>query len=330
MYSTDTRNMVMIGSLQRHLEAELRVLHEAVVGQRAIPVGLSYPTLPANYIHKLNLQTLADADYLMLLIGTEYGAVSDKGVGFLHTLYAAAQVVKKPVISLVFNGQSNRSVDELDRKRLDGFLALLDPEFIYPWQDQDSLRDAAERGLENVIERFPFAGWQRAPASEDSQQSTGNGSIEMQTLRDEIAMLQTKLRDVSQAPQGKLPDLKSEWGLWKGKYQFNAFREGRLKLFDGAQFITGEELFRWLAPSLMSGVSESKVRSVVVRNIQPGVLKEAKRLWPGSHAVSDIRLLDESIDSLKISLRSLGLIQFDPKGRWMITQLGEELALSFA
>lgn len=74
----NTRMMVMLASLERLMTEERKAVHEAIIGQQAIPVGLAYPAIPANYIHKLNLQCIGDADYVLLVVGQEYGPVTDR------------------------------------------------------------------------------------------------------------------------------------------------------------------------------------------------------------------------------------------------------------
>ena len=159
---SESRMMVMVASLERHLEEERKILNEAIVGQNGLPVGLAYPAIPANYIYKLNLQCIQDADYVVILLGTEYGALSDKGVGYIHATYAAAQAARKPVVSLIYNGEKWHDTDSFDKKRLEGLVDQLKTGVVYYWHDWDSLRDGAERALEYIYETYPSVGWIKA------------------------------------------------------------------------------------------------------------------------------------------------------------------------
>ena len=118
--------MIMVASLEREMHAARKTVFEAIFGMSGIPVGLAYPLTPANYLLKLNQQCITDADYLLLIIGEEYGALSDKGVGYLHATYASALAQRKPIVSLIYQGRQKLShLDEFDQKRLAGFIQQL-------------------------------------------------------------------------------------------------------------------------------------------------------------------------------------------------------------
>ena len=324
---TDSRMMVMVASLERNLQEEHKILLEAIVGQRGIPVGLAYPAIPANYIYKLNLQCIADADYVFLLIGTEYGALTDKGVGYIHSTYAAAQAARKPIVSLIYTGEISYPVDSFDRKRLEGFVNQLKNGIVYYWSDEDSLRDVTERALEQVTEIYPSVGWVKSDLQPLVPVSNSDDQNVIHKLKTQVSLLTQKVQLFHSVQKVVDVSFDKDNKPWSLTYQCNAFREGRLKQIEGRLTFDLPGIFKWISPTLLGPVTEAKLRAVLSSRIHDFVLEKAQREWPGSHAVSDIRINQNSIDELKMRLRALSLIAFDAHGRWHLTQAGEQLAL---
>lgn len=325
---SDSRMMVMVASLERHLEEERKILQEAILGQGAIPVGVAYPAIPANYIYKLNLQCVNDADYVVLLIGCEYGALTDKGVGYIHATYAAAKAARKPVVSLIYKGDARHSLDSFDQKRLEGLVDQLKNDSVYFWTDSDSLRDCAELGLENIMETYPSVGWVRADLQPLVPEGSSKDQSMIQKLKQQVNQLKERLQN-SEAPiPAEAVEFENDSLPWLVAYDCNAFREGRLKQMDGSLELNLQTVFEWLAPTLLAPVTEAKLRAVLSSRIHADVLKQSQRRWPGCHAVSDVKVQQMSIDELKVRLRSLNAIAFDAHGRWQLTPGGEQVALA--
>lgn len=324
---SDSRMMVMVASLERHLEEERKILTEAIIGQNGLPVGLAYPPIPANYIYKLNMQCISDADYVMLLIGTEYGALSDQGVGLLHATYAAAQAARKPIVSLVYKGENWHSTDQFDKKRLQGFVDQVKTGCVYYWHDWDSLRDNAEQALEYIYETYPSVGWVKAdlqpliPVSSEEDQNL------IQKLKTQVSHLKHKIQRLSTDESVAEVSFEKDQSPWLVQYQCNAFREGRLKQVNGTLSFNLTDAFEWLSASLLSPMTEAKLKAVISGKIHNAVLANAQATWHGCHAVSDIKISQGSFDDLKKRFRALSIITFDPHGRWQLTQAGEQVAL---
>lgn len=319
--------MVMVASQERHLTEERKIIQEAIVGQGGFPVGMAYPSVPANYIHKLNLQCVADADYVLLLIGTEYGALTVNGLSYTHAIYTAAKTAKKPILSLIFNGQPRIAQESFDQKRLAGLIDVLKHGAVHHWHNHDTLRDATEIGLEHLFESHPSAGWVKASQKSVSADTSNEHMNLMRKLKRQVAELSEKLHSVASKPVTIDSVFDAKAPPWAIQYHCNAFREGRLEQVEGqidAELLT---VFKWTSASLLSPIQESKLRAVIAKRIQYQVLIKTQSVWRGCHAVSDVRIGDVSIDELKMRFRALGLVSFDDQGRWRLSPVGEQLAL---
>jgi hypothetical protein len=323
----NNRMMVMVASLERHLENERKIIYEAIVGQSAIPVGLSFPSMPANYLLKLNNQCLIDSDYLFLLIGKEYGPVTEKGTSNLHQIHATAQAMRKPIVSFVYNGSALGSVDAFDQKRREGFTNVLKKGTVFYWSTADELRDCVERGLEHVQEMYPSVGWIKSdlqPLVPDLKHSENDM---ISKLKVQIDHLKKRIEKATHIARDVKIDFQSDPYPWVVKYNCNAFREGRLKQFGGQLSFELQEVFGWLSAALLSPITESRVQALLVGKIHPLVLSEAKKQWIGCHAVSDVKIEQASLDTLKKRMRAQGLIDFDDHGRWRLTPAAEKYSL---
>jgi hypothetical protein len=322
---SNNRMLVLLGSLERNLFEERKIVSEAIFGQGGIPNGLAYPAVPENYIHKLNLQCLDDANYVLLLVGSEYGALSDRGVSYLHAVYAAAQAKQKPIVSLIYQGDKKPSFDLFDQKRLSGFIDLLHSKPVYYWHDKTSLRDAAERAVEEIFEAYPSNGWVKV-GSDDAYES---GMIDK--LKEQVSLLSRKLASQRTKETRVQPsDIFKNCEPLMLKYHCNAFREGRLRQLDGSIQIGFQQIFENIGASLLAPANESKVKLLITNPLTPEVLDKAKSTWPDCHAVSDIKIDQVSFDRIKLKLKKLHLIQFDRNGRWQLSIAGEQLMLTLS
>jgi len=321
------RMMVMVASLERHLENERKIIYEAIIGQSAIPVGLSFPSMSANYLLKLNNQCLNDADYLFLLIGKEYGPITEKGTSNLHQIYATAQAMRKPIVSFVYNGSHTTEADLFDQKRREGFVNSLKTASTFYWSSADELRDAVERGLERVQEHSPSVGWVKSDQSLSFSASNNIDNDIVAKLKLQIDELKQRIEKVSSGTHDSILDFDADPRPWNMSYSCNAFREGRLKQFSGHLNYDMRAIFDWLSAALLSHVAESRVQNLLAGKIQNEVLSEAKRLWKGCHAVSDVKIDQDSTDDLKKRLRLMGIVDFDEQGRWRLTSAAEKLTL---
>lgn len=321
------RVMVMVASFERHLEAERKVIYEAIVGQQGFPVGISFPSMPANYLLKLNAQCLADADYLFLLLGKEYGPVTEKGTSHLHQIYAAAQAARKPIVSFIYQGEHLLKVDPFDQKRREGFIATLTKGDAFFWSNDDELRDAIERGLELVQEKHPSFGWVKAHEANLAEPSKKIDNDIIGKLKAQIDQLKTRIEKATSPFQHKALDFDVDQSPWQAEYSCNAFREGRLKQFTGTLSYDINEVFDWLSAALLSPISEVRIQALLARNIHTDVLNVAKSTWKGCHAVSDVKVDQVCVDKLKKRLRLMGIVDFDDNGRWRLTRAAETYAL---
>ncbi len=317
----DKKQLIMVASLDRHLQKERNALYEALMAQGCIPTGLPFPAVAANYLWKLNQLAISDADYVFLLIGREYGPLSEKGVGYLHQTYAAARALHKTVVSFIYTGDEKPVLSDLDQTRLAELTAQAKTGIYYEWFNEETLRDKAERAVETVLETYPQPGWQRAVDKPLQNR-------ELEALQEQVARLKLEMEKGKASTIVDHSLLEDAKAVWKTQFSCKAFREGQLKVVSGELNVPWKTVFGWLAAPLLTPISENKVYTLLSDYMQPLALVEIKRRWRGSHAVADVKPDRAAFDQLKLQLRSMALISFDDQGRWRLTEAGESIAMN--
>lgn len=318
---SETRKLIMVASLERHLTKERNVLFEAIMAQQCIPTGLPFPAVSANYLWKLNQLALNDADYVFLLVGNEYGPLTEQGVGYLHQAYATVRAQHKTPVALIYTGHEILSPSEIDKTRLNQLIGILKTGIYYEWDSEETLRDVAERAIEQILEEHPAPGWQRAGTAMESSAELSALRAELERLKQELSAGRTSraAADVSA--------LTNPRSVWHSQFSCKAFREGQLKVLTGSVSVSWKTVFTWLAAPLLTPVTETRVNALLAEYLQPLALVDIKRRWHGSHAVADVKLERAALDEVKLQLHSMSLIQFDNLGRWSLTETGEAVAL---
>lgn len=317
---SDSKPLIMVASLDRHLHKERSAVFEALMAQGCIPIGLPFPAVAANYLWKLNQIAINDADYIFLLIGREYGPLTEQGVGYLHQTYAAARALHKTVVSFIYTGDEKPILSDIDQTRLGELVAQSRAGLYYEWFNEETLRDNVEQAVEHLIEAYPQPGWCRAV--DEPQENR-----ELEALRAQVAQLQREIDLAHTDESADLSLLDDPRSFWKTQFTCKAFREGQLKVLSGDLSVPWQTVFSWLAAPLMSPIPENKVFTLLSEYLQPLALKDIKQRWHGSHAVADVKPDRASFDQLKLQFRRMAVVRFDDQGRWRLTDAGERFAV---
>ena len=313
---SDLSYQVMIGSTQADLSPETRMVQECLAAQGVNVSGFSFPKHTDNYLWKLNLNCLSNADYLYLIIGHEYGPLSPTGVGYMHRLFASAQASNKPIVSLIYNGHNKPHGNDADKNRLTEFTNQLQSSEHFFWHDQTSLLHATEVSLEQMFDKFPARGWVRP------EHVSKHGGQEINILKRQIALLKKEMEQLRQNSFQPLFDQKIPL-----PYQYKCFYGGTLKTLSHQTEWPLDEIFLAVAPIIMDEQPEAKVRS----NFFDQVLDHEKpilgRITPEAHAFVDLKIPLNTFYSIKVLLRAYGLVAVR-KGSWKLTPYGEQCALN--
>ncbi|WP_428240432.1 DUF4062 domain-containing protein [Gynuella sp.] len=313
---SDLSYQVMVGSTQADLSSETRMVQECLVAQGANVSGFSFPKHTDNYLWKLNLNCLNNADYLYLIVGHQYGPLSPTGVGYMHRLFASAQATNKPIVSLIYNGQNKPYGNAADKTRLHEFVNQLKMADHYFWHDQSTLLHATETSYELMLDKAPARGWVRP------EHVSKHSGQEVNILRRQIALLKKEMEQLRQNRLQPLFDQKVTL-----PYQCKCFYGGTLKTINHHTEWSLDEIFLAIAPIVMDEQSEAKVRSSFFDQVLDQEKPALGRMAPEAHAFVDLKIPQNTFYSIKVLLRSYGLVAVR-KGAWKLTPYGEQCALN--
>src|SRR5690606_6525311 len=182
----DKRYQVFISTSGSEMQPERIVLAQTLVGMGFFSWGLEQRTPLSTAFARRQID---DCDYVVILLGSQYGEQSVSGVGYMHLEYIYAVTKQKPIIVFMHEDPASRDPalqdqkPELREKFLE-FRKLLQQEAdqIFTYRSIRDLEMAVRFNMPQMLERYPVSGWVRP-------QNT-------QSLHDEIDQLKAKIEQL--------------------------------------------------------------------------------------------------------------------------------------
>src|SRR5574343_1615037 len=109
----DKRYQVFISTSGAEMQPERAVLTQTLVGMGFFSWGLEQRTPLSTSIARRQID---DCDYVVILLGSQYGEQSVSGVGYMHLEYIYAVTKQKPIIVFMHDEPSSRDHALQDQK----------------------------------------------------------------------------------------------------------------------------------------------------------------------------------------------------------------------
>ena len=310
MSVNNQRYLACISSNQSVGAQVRRDVAETLAALHVIPTGFSFPALTDGYLWKLQQIALDDADFCVLVVGSDYGPVSETGVGYLHRAAAHALATGKPVVVILCEALSG-SPGNVDRLRWDNMVADLKKQCRVLVADHPaSIRDLLEREVDELLEGERLRGWLRV--------GEGSSNTEVKELRKQITQLQSYLDEVRKgvagAGHGRRPPRIS--------YRVKVFRDGNMTAYSHEFKMGWDGLFELMAPLLTEPKREAEWKSEFEERLLQWGQPELEKLHPRAHGFVALRVDGLVFDQIKQHYRRLGWVT-QADGIWQLTALGE-------
>ncbi len=119
----DTRYQIFISTSGRDMQPERMVLSQTLVGMGFFAWGLEHRTPLTTTLARRQID---ECDYVILLLGSQYGEQAISGVSYLSLEYEYALSQAKPIIVFMHEQPENREIDlqETHPQLKDKFLAF--------------------------------------------------------------------------------------------------------------------------------------------------------------------------------------------------------------
>lgn len=290
-----------------------RDIAETLAAMQTIATGLAFPALTEGYQWKLHQLALNDADFYVFVVGSDYGPLSETGVGYLHRALASARASNKPTLVLQCNALSQPR-DEVDQRRLADLVAEMERQVaVIKLARPQDIRENLERFVDDLVESEALRGWCPMP-------QWGAGAVEHQDLLQQVDVLRRRLdserltAEKSLAPQRTAPVL---------AYRVKVFRDGNVSPYEYTLALDWSAIFKTVAPLLTEPQRESNWKSLFEERLLRLALPELQSRHPKAHGFVELKLDAVVFDQIKHYFRQRGWLVHS-QGIWQLSALGED------
>ncbi|WP_111858059.1 DUF4062 domain-containing protein [Acinetobacter sp. CFCC 10889] len=322
----DKRYQVFITTSGKEMQPERMIVSQTLIGMGFFSWGLEQRTPLSTAFARRQID---DCDYVLLLLGSQYGEQSVSGVSYMHLEYIYAVTKQKPIIVFLHETPELRE-DVLQESR-----AELKEKF-YEFRNQlqreveqvityRTLRDlelSVRSYMPQMLERYPVVGWVRPQ--------------NIQVLQDEIDRLKTQLAQVkhTQAPKETDPFLTlpkvSIHDVFNFDYRVHAYQDGNFKEMNPIREMTWIEILKVLSVEFRETTLEDSFSKVLNEYLNKSGLADVQVFMPRAHAVARAQINVRALHTIKQQMRQndwIAPIGRDDRQRmlWQITMKGLRL-----
>lgn len=322
----DKRYQVFISTSGAEMQPERIILSQTLVGMGFFSWGLEQRT-PLNTAFAR--RQIDDCDYVVILLGSQYGEQSVSGVGYMHLEYIYAVTKQKPIIVFMHEDPASRDPSLHDAKpelqeKFKEFRQLLQQEAdqVFCYRTLRDLEMAVRLNMPQMLERYPVSGWVRP-------QNT-------QALHDEIDQLKAKVAQLERDggtrevdPFLSLPKV-SMHEVFSFEYRMHAYQDGNFKELKVQKRLTWAQLLAILGSTFINPTPEEFFSKRMNEYLNEAGLEDARAEMPRAHAVARAQINIRALHSLKLQMRQNDWIV--PSGRddrqrllWQITPKAQKL-----
>ncbi|AQZ80461.1 hypothetical protein BUM88_01840 [Acinetobacter calcoaceticus] len=321
----DTRYQIFISTSGRDMQPERMVLSQTLVGMGFFAWGLEHRTPLTTTLARRQID---ECDYVILLLGSQYGEQAISGVSYLSLEYEYALSQAKPIIVFMHEQPENREIDlqETHPQLKDKFLAfrkklLHEAKHIFYFKTPRELELAVRLNIPLMVEQHIGQGW--VPAHQAQQ------------LEDEIKLLKSKILQLEQRvtePSTQLNEVAPQ-DIFAFEYQIQAFQDGNFKELKRQRQMTWSQLLSVLAKRFETAMPEENFAACLNEYLNQAGLEDARQELPRAHAVACAQINHKALFRIKNQMQSQGWIvptQTEQSyGLWKLTTKAQKILLSY-
>lgn len=321
----DTRYQIFISTSGRDMQPERMVLSQTLVGMGFFAWGLEHRTPLTTTLARRQID---ECDYVILLLGSQYGEQSISGVSYLSLEYEYALSQAKHIIVFMHEQPENREIDlqETHQQLKDKFLAfrkklLHEAKHIFYFKTPRELELAIRLNMPLMVEQHGGDGWVSAHQAHQ--------------LVDEIKLLKSKISQLEQRlaePSTQLTEVAPQ-DIFAFEYQIQAFQDGNFKELKRQRQMTWSQLLSVLAKCFETAMPEENFGTCLNEYLNQAGLEDARQELPRAHAVACAQINQTALFRIKKQMQSQGWIvptQTEQQYRlWKVTAKAQKLLLSY-
>lgn len=160
----ERKYQIFVSSTYRDLKNERDRLHKSILKAGCIPVGMEFfPAKDEKQIKYIQAE-IDKCDYVVLVVGLQYGSVDDQGVSYTEQEYDYSVNKKKEIIVLIQEETESNHIDKT-AETYEKLVAFRDKvtrnRLVCFWKDMADLVEAFHVSLNKAINQSPEVGWIR-------------------------------------------------------------------------------------------------------------------------------------------------------------------------
>lgn len=322
----DKRYQVFIATSGLEMLPERMSLSQLFIGMGFFSWGLEQRTPLSTAFARRQID---ESDYVLLLLGSQYGELSVSGVSYLHLEYLYAKSKQKPILVVMHEAPDSRAVELRESKadlieKFQSFREQLvaENEHVFRYRTLRDLELVIRQQMPHLLERYPSTGWVRPEGT--------------QKLLDEIEKLKYQLTKL-EIDQGRR-DADSVMNIQKVamhdhfefEYRIHAYQDGNFKELKLLRKMTWAQLLLVLGDTFSRAIPEEHFSKCLNDYLNDSAINEARQQMPRVHAVARAQINIRALHHIKSQMRQNDWIS--PQGRderqrllWKISPKAQKL-----
>lgn len=294
----DKRYQVFITTSGKEMQPERMIVSQTLIGMGFFSWGLEQRTPVTTAFARRQID---DCDYVLLLLGSQYGEQSVSGISYMHLEYIYAVTKQKPIIVFMHADPDARAPELQEqspalKQRFHDFRQQLQKEVeqVVYYKSPRELELAIRTHVPQMLERYPVVGWVR-PQSIQAMQD------EIDRLKSQLQQLQ-KGQNTENDPFLSLPKINLH-DKFSFEYRMQAYQDGHFKEIFAVRTLRWHEIVKLLAvPFAQSGPEEFFSRALNDYLNATGLV-DAQQQMPRAHAISRAQINVRALHIIKQQMR---------------------------
>ena len=296
----DKRYQVFITTSGKEMQPERMVVSQTLIGMGFFSWGLEQRTPVTTAFARRQID---DCDYVLLLLGSQYGEQSVSGISYMHLEYIYAVTKQKPIIVFMHEQPESREEHlrehEADlQQRFQNFREQIIKEVdqVVCFKSARELELALRSHMPQMLERYPVLGWVR-PQSIQAKQD------EIDRLRAQLAQAKMEQAKSEVDPFLSLPRI--EWDdQFSFDYRMHAYVDSHFKEIICIRSMRWHEIYAVLESQFSQATPEDFYSKVLNQYLTDTGLVDAQLQLPKAHMVSRAQINVRALHTIKQQMRN--------------------------
>lgn len=333
---TDARHQVFVSSTYIDLLEERSEVMQALLELECMPAGMELFPAANDTQWEWIKRVIDESDYYAVILAGRYGSISkETGLSFTEMEYRYAIESGKPVVGFLHSDIESLPVKFTEtqpskRKKLDEFRALVQTRLCKFYSSPTDLGAKLSRSITQLKKQHPKPGWVRVENLSDLitsddvlvlRKENDELKARLDLLAVEAPKSQERLAHGEEAVELDFICTKEVLNPETGRYRKN----GEL---GGTVFATWDSLFKRIGAELVAKDSQwwhpSNPIVAVLEPIAQQVLLQDKP----DERFTNFKVVTESMNTVMMQLRALGLVSVNKSKNWQITPYGDNYLTS--